>query len=118
MSLSARSVLVLPSSALFSSCHDGAAGRRLVQHVSFRIAARLAPILEAIRKRGILHIRIEPLNFLKQFESRTAMSAHATAAPHGGGPFVLVPGPSREKHLPDSREGLPDSREGGHDIDL
>ena len=36
----------------------------------------------------------------------------------GGGPFVLVPGPSREKHLPDSREGLPDSREGGHDIDF
>ena len=36
----------------------------------------------------------------------------------GGGPFVLVPGPSREKHLPDSREGLPDSREGGYDIDL
>ena len=32
--------------------------------------------------------------------------------PYGGGPFVLVPGPSREKHLPDSREGLPDSREG------
>ncbi|MEC9173149.1 MAG: hypothetical protein VYC97_11175, partial [SAR324 cluster bacterium] len=36
----------------------------------------------------------------------------------GGGPFVCVPGPSDEKHLPDSREGLPDSREGGHDIDL
>ena len=33
---------------------------------------------------------------------------------NGGGPFVLVPGPSREKHLPDSREGLPDSREGGY----
>ena len=32
----------------------------------------------------------------------------------GSGPFVLVPGPSREKHLPDSREGLPDSREGGY----
>ena len=37
---------------------------------------------------------------------------------YGGGPFVCVPGPSREKQLPDSREGLPDSREGGHDIDL
>ena len=36
----------------------------------------------------------------------------------GGGPFVLVPRPSREKHLLDSREGLPDSQEGGHDIDL
>ena len=32
----------------------------------------------------------------------------------GAGPFVLVPGPSREKHLPDSWEGLPDSREGGY----
>ena len=41
-----------------------------------------------------------------------------TGSAHGGGPFVFVPGPSREKHLPDSREGLPDSREGGHDIDF